>query len=72
MVSTQSEKIFEKLGALLNSPSTTTNIWKISELLYVRYEKVKNDITKHIDQLAALFEQLKSVLFRMRLLKSEF
>lgn len=53
--------MLEKLDARYDSRSTATKISKISELVSVRYTNVKHDITKHIDRMAALQEQLKSM-----------
>lgn len=50
-----------KMDARFDSWPTPTKISKISELVSVRYKDVKSDIAKHIDRMAALFEQLKSM-----------
>lgn len=51
----------EKLDARFDSWSAATNILKIIEVVSTRYCNVKDDITKHIDRMAELLQQLKSM-----------
>lgn len=56
-----SVKIMEKLDATFDSRSTATKISKITALVSGGYSSVKIDIKKHIDLMAAILEQLKSM-----------
>lgn len=54
-------KMVERLDAFFDSQSTVTNISQITELASLSYRKGKDDITKHIDRMAALMGQIKSM-----------
>lgn len=54
-------EMMEKLDARYDSKTTASKISKMVELVSIRYTNPKQDIAKHIDRMAALFEQLTAM-----------
>lgn len=57
-VISDSVSMFEKLDESFDSRSTATKIFKISEFVFVLFSSINQDITKHMDHMAAILEQL--------------
>ena len=53
--------IMGKLDIRFDSKTIASRISTISKLVYIRYLSVKEDISKHIDCLAAIIEKLPSM-----------
>lgn len=54
-------EMMQKLDARYDSKSTASKISKMVELVSVRYTSVRDDMSKHIDRLAGLVEQLNNM-----------
>lgn len=54
-------KMFQKLDMRYDSKSTATRISKMAELVSLKYGNLRDDISKHIDRMAGLLEQLRSM-----------
>lgn len=54
-------QMMEKLDARYDSKTISSRISKMSELVSVRYSTLRDDIDKHIDKMAGLIEQLRSM-----------
>ena len=54
-------EMMRKLDARFESRPTATNITKITEFESARFVNIKSDITKHIDRMASILEQLKAM-----------
>lgn len=50
-----------KLDERYDSKATASRIWKMSELVSLRYVSLKENIGIHIDKIEALIEQLKNI-----------
>ena len=55
------KSIMEKLDNRFDSKTISSRISKMSELVSIRYTTVKDDISKHIDRLAGIIEQLRAM-----------
>lgn len=53
--------MLQKLDARYDSKSTATRISKMAELVCVKFTNAREDISKHVDRLAGLLEQLRSM-----------
>ena len=60
-VITDPDQIMAKLDARYDNKSTASKISKMSELVSTTYKNLSKDIRKHIDKLAGLVAQLKSM-----------
>lgn len=54
-------KMTKKLDDSYDYKSTASKIYKISELVSIRYTSLLEDLSKHIDRLAGLVEQLRGM-----------
>lgn len=54
-------EMMEKLDPRYDSKTTASKISKMVELVSLRYSNPRNDITKHIDRMAAIVEQLAAM-----------
>ena len=55
------KEMMEKLDARYDSKTIASRISKMSELVSIRYNSLREDIDKHIDKLAGIIEQLRSM-----------
>ena len=55
------KEMMEKLYARYDSKTIASRISKMSELVSIRYNSLREDIDKHIDKLAGIIEQLRSM-----------
>lgn len=53
--------MMKKFDSRYNSKSTATHISQMAELLSIRYRSVQEDMAKHVDRMAGLLEQLRSM-----------
>ena len=54
-------EIMKKSDGRFESRSTASNISKLTEFVSARFVNIKSDITKHIDRMAYILEQLKAM-----------
>ena len=54
-------QMLEKLNARFDSRTTSSKITRMVELVSLRYRGVRSDISKHIDKMASLLEQLRAM-----------
>lgn len=55
------EQMLAKLDSRYDSKSTASKIAKVSELVSTRYSSLREDMSVHVDRMAGLIEQLKSM-----------
>lgn len=55
------KEMMEKLDARYDSKTIASRISKMSELVSIRYNSIREDMDKHIDKLAGIIEQLRSM-----------
>ena len=53
--------MLEKLDRRYDSKTTASKIAKMSELVSMRYTSIRDDMARHVDRMAALIEQLRSM-----------
>lgn len=59
--------MLDKLDARYDSKSTFAKISKMSELVYILYSTIRDDMAKHANRIAGLIEQLRNMGTTLRI-----